>query len=646
MNLPFSNIKQVQGLGEWQTSSNEHVQDAIGLRSIDVSLQISDSLQYNSSLAVDLPNYSIRLTQVPGLIFLDRVIKSTAALAHNSLSLRLFYPAKATYVSWAGAFEMRMTDCPLVDLSFNTFQPLQRLDATCGTESYDTLSDIFTKSVAGVLLQTAPANLPQQLCELDDALLQRLSLPWLSPTPVRRKTLAIIEGGFNYDFRQLMLNDAHGLGIDVVILDQESHWLNCPSYQHLRRAFLAMDMTLDSDLPSRIVRTLEAGGIPIDGLTSFSDSYLVATASAAEILKLPTSPSTALEKVVDKDKCRRSLSSQPKTFCCSSEKDLRQQLNAISHVLPFPLIVKPTQGGGSQGVVKVRNEQELYSALNRTSNHMGGQVVVEPYIDGPEIDANFILHRGEILFCEISDNFPCAGDLPNASISDSFLETRIIFPSALDQVELDLAKRQLHQVLLDLGFSSGVFHVEARIDKSSKHYALGEDGTVDLHHKLVQPSSEARVFLIEVNARCPGRQALSAVARSYGVDYYMMQLLLAIGDTARTTALCQPFLGGCQYQCCEAVYIPARTGGIFDSGNLKDELLERRPDLASAIVEHHTLFQRGDVIPGPETGKLRWVATFLVASRRSRHDALLAGEIVESEVRYRSVPCGTRLPRQ
>jgi hypothetical protein len=327
---------------------------------------------------------------------------------------------------------MRMTDCPVVDLSFSAFQPLQRLRATSGAESHDTLHDIFTHAIAGVLLRTIPKSLPQRFRELDHQLLERLSLPWLSSMPLCRRTLAIIEGGFNFDFRQRMLEDAHALGIDVIILDKESHWLNCASYQHLRHAFLAMDMTLDSDLPYRIVRTLDANGIYVAGITSFSDPYLVATAKAAEILQLPTSPSIALEKAVDKNKCRRSFSNQPKTFCCTSENDFKEQLTAMSYVLSFPLIVKPTHGGGSQGLVKVRDEQELYSTLSQAFDRAGKQVVVEPYVDGPEIDANFALHHGDILFCEISDNFPCAGDLPNADINDYFLETRIIFPSALE----------------------------------------------------------------------------------------------------------------------------------------------------------------------------------------------------------------------
>lgn len=632
----FAKVLIVQGVGVWQISADEHMQDAIGLQSIDVTLEISQTLQNDPSPSSNLQCDVLQLTSVPGLAFLNRVIDFGSAHDRTHLSVRLFFPRRESYVSWAEAFEKRMTDCPAVDLSFSSLEPLQWLRAIPAAEPNDTLEKIFTNAVAGLLLRSTPSSLERDIRSLDSHLLQRLSLPWLSTTPVCRKTVAIIEGGFNYDFRQRMLENACALGINVVILDKETHWLNLPGYQHLRHAFLAIDMTLDSDLPHRIVHTLKTSGIPVNGLTSFSDSYLVATAKAAEILQFPTSPSVSLEKTVDKYKCRRYLSNQPTTICCTDEEDFREQRSKISTELSFPLIVKPTKGGGSQGVVKVRDEQELCFTMSQTSKRTGESIIIEPYVDGPEIDVNFVLHRGEILFCELSDGFPCAGDLPNADISDSFLETRLIIPSALDQCEIDLAKRYLHKVLLDLGFSSGVFHVEARIKNSSQHYAMGEDGILDLRHITSHSNSVAEVFLLEVNARCPGREALSAVAHCYGIDYCMMQLLLAVDDSPRAIALCKPFLHGCQYQGCEAVYVPAGAGGIFKHGDLKDELLKGQPDLANDIVEHHTLFQKGDVISGPETGKLRWAATFIVASRESRQDALMAGERVQREFQYQS----------
>jgi hypothetical protein len=106
----------------------------------------------------------------------------------------------------------------VVNISFSAFEPLQQLCVPSRAESHDTSKDIFLNAISGVLLRTTPKALPQNLRELDDGLLERLSLAWLPPTTVCRKTLAIIEGGFNYDFRQRVLEDAFALGIEVIAI--------------------------------------------------------------------------------------------------------------------------------------------------------------------------------------------------------------------------------------------------------------------------------------------------------------------------------------------------------------------------------------------------------------------------------------------
>lgn len=36
--------------------------------------------------------------------------------------------------------------------------------------------------------------------------------------------------------------------------------------------------------------------------------------------------------------------------------------------------------------------------------------MIEPYIDGPEVDANLVLLDGEVIFFEVTDDFPKPGD--------------------------------------------------------------------------------------------------------------------------------------------------------------------------------------------------------------------------------------------
>lgn len=551
----------------------------------------------------------------------------------SHIGVRLFFPASTSYVSWAGAFETRMFDCPSVVDSFSAVQPLQRLQEAPLPNPNDDLKSLFENAVAGVMVEGCDDDdLRRRLTALNDQLVQRFSFPWFTSVEVKRKRLAVLEGGFNFDFRRNMMKDARDLGIDLVILDKPDHWLAGPRYAHLRLAFIPLDMTRDNGLPNRIVEAMNDSQLDFDGLTSFSDSYLVPASKAAEMMSLPTPPSKSLARVVDKHVFRSSLEDHQITFCCMDFDDLAHQMRSSKKSIKFPLIAKPVSGGGSQGVVRVNNYDQLEPAIRALVNNFGQRIVVEPYVDGPEFDANFVLLDGRILFCEVSDNLPCAGDSRGAAEHDSFLETGIIFPSALDHEEISLIKRNLYQALVRLGFSTGVFHAEGRIMNSSKHYETGSEGVLDLQPNFAT-TTKPHVFLLEINARCPGWVALSGTSRCYGISYYVMQLLFAVGETKRAEMLCSPFLDGSQHPCCEAVFLPALTSGILQTEDVVQDFLDRSPDLKSNIIAHHMLIRQGERIPDSSSGRVSWIAACLVATA-SREKTLRTSAKVRQNVSY------------
>lgn len=591
-------------------------------------------LDSQSSTEVDLD----RIQQIPSLSFFLEAMTTVAKEKGDAKTvIRLLFSTQDAYVLWSDFFEARMSDCDVVQKIFGCFGLPKPLTSISSFESQNSLLDLVTQASAElVIVGPSTSQFINQLDSLDRELIKRFSFPWSCCEPVVVKKLALIEGGFNLDFRQRILRNAVALGIEIIVLDRPGHWLQDEKYASLRTAFLPLDMTLDDGLPERIVRLLQYSGIAFDGVTTFSDNYLIATAVAAETLKLPTASHTSLANVVNKFECRKRVTNGSGIFCFTDWADLQQQLEKNTSELAYPLIVKPSHGGGSQGVTKVNTPSGLPLAIETLVDRFKEKVLLEPYIDGPEIDVNYVLCDGEILFCEISDNLPCAGDDANATASDSFLETGIIFPSALDEEVQNMARSSLHQTLLELGFTTGVFHVEARVCNSGMRYKIGEDDIFDLHHDHSLAKVQPSVFLLEVNARCPGRQALCGVARTYGIDYYTMQLLLAVDEKTRAKALCHSFQGGPQFFC-EAVYIPASSGGIYDSDDLYEDLCERLPDLAAAIIEYHCLFQKGDMVPAPESGKLRWIATFLVRSTEARSCVRKLAQRLKEEIRYKLI---------
>ncbi|KAB8077446.1 hypothetical protein BDV29DRAFT_153678 [Aspergillus leporis] len=169
-----------------------------------------------------------------------------------------------------------------------------------------------------------------------------------------------------------------------------------------------------------------------------------------------------------------------------------------------------------------------------------------------------------------------------------YLDTAILFPYAASRSYDDVSaiESSLHQGLLKLGFRSGVFHLEARVQNSSMRYQ-GTDGVVELAYMGSTASCQPEVVLIEVNARPPGLQAVFAVAYTFGVDYSALQILQALDDHERFTALAQPFAYHAQYRC-EISFIPVHRENIRVPDDFCEQVLHQLP----AIAPHVTRAER------------------------------------------------------
>ncbi|PQE12497.1 ATP-grasp superfamily protein [Rutstroemia sp. NJR-2017a BBW] len=304
------------------------------------------------------------------------------------------------------------------------------------------------------------------------------------------------------------------------------------------------------------------------------------------------------------------------------------------------MVVKPCIGWNSDCVSKVSNEADLAEAIRKAAERHSNSpkqstaVVVEPYIDGPEVDANFVLLDGEILFFEICDDFPCKADAEEAGLEDNFQETQMVFPTSLPDREIAAIRDSIHKSILRQGFSSGIFHCEARVRHSRVHYRV-QDGILDLEEKTEAPSHEVSVYLLEINARTPGYPATVAVQLCYGVDYYALRLLQCVGsaEDTRVRALSQPFLNGPQFTLAMTV-VPPKQAGIMKTADVGLEFLERHQQLRDQIPDYKTSKKGGDVIEGPSSNALWWIAYFSVFSRVGRRDCLKLSQFIRENCSY------------
>lgn len=316
----------------------------------------------------------------------------------HQTAVKLVAPAEKGNLIRADILRQRLQDLEYIDKTATFAQPLQQYDGQSWTATTSLVTLIQTSAGAIRIRVTPDMCTGEALLALEGELHNRLPSPLAIPG-LRRRTLAFLEGsellpdtgGCSTQF----YSAAASLGIDVVVLGVQGHWLQSAKYRCWYKAFIPIEFGHDADFPSRIVAGVRKYPEPVEALLTCFDSYHVAVSQAAIELGLPHEPTPAYEKATDK--FQLSAFEGRACFVAASVQDAVKI--AQTEDLPWPVIIKPCRGWGSELVFRVDSSEELAVRANRmNSTSHGTNFVIEPYCDGPEVDINFVLYDGELLF--------------------------------------------------------------------------------------------------------------------------------------------------------------------------------------------------------------------------------------------------------
>ncbi|KAH6640024.1 hypothetical protein BKA67DRAFT_651927 [Truncatella angustata] len=546
--------------------------------------------------------------------------------------MRFILPAEDGYIVRGDFVEEMFRGCPLALRAKGFTTPGQhcivnrQTDTTEG--SAQSLLALLQSSV-GVIVVNSKATTEA----LDDAFKNRLSWPWTVPVPFKQSRIVIVGEARREMMAQIFYATTRGCGVSVVVMDRPGHWMEDPAgtSAHLREHFVPFTGYTLEDLPQRVVETIRELPYRVDGLLSTVEAFLPGVARAAEILGLPTISPEVYSRATNKYETRR-LSPAPTTIKVNSLEDFIQDLKGMSEPLQYPLVVKPTHGHGSLGASKVRNDDELVDALRFSFASLEKQqdllklkigearVIIETYCEGPEVDVNLALWEDELLFSEVSDNFPCRADRPDADKTDHLGQMGSAYPSGLPQAEIDMLKKDVLAIIRKLGIRSGVVHAEARVHNSTVEWHTDQDGVQELRPRTGPiPPGGAKTFLLEVNPRPPGNPELAASSYVNGMSFYALQLMQITGDEARFRSLSHGFLNRPLYH---YSWTPLLLFGPVTGGRMPRDL-----GLAKYGLDTHHAFQwllwpGGDIVPPTEQIPHPGLGFMLFRSRESRRDVL------------------------
>ena len=222
----------------------------------------------------------------------------------------------------------------------------------------------------------------------------------------------------------------------------------------------------------------------IDGVMSLVSAHGLNTASIiSERYHLKGYSQKALKALTNKGLFRDFLSDNNLNY---PEYQYVHNLAEIDlEQLTYPLIIKPTDSGGSQGVVKINNEKELFLKFQTSKNFSDSNtVIIEEFIEGEElINGDCIIFNGKIIG-NIVGNYIYDNETNNV------LPIATVFPADYD---VSQALKQISEIVEILEIPNGIINFEAIIRNNIP-------------------------YIIEINPRPSGNYIWKLLGYKYSVD--------------------------------------------------------------------------------------------------------------------------------
>ena len=236
----------------------------------------------------------------------------------------------------------------------------------------------------------------------------------------------------------------------------------------------------------------------IDGITSFSlESALPTVVYVAQAMGLVSNAEECVR--LTETKYAQRIAFEQHGIPVPKYKKLKKgdEIGALG--MHYPIIVKPLDSGGSQGVTKLDSSDGLEEALHVAySRSRTEQAIVEEFVDGREFSVEALSHHGKHYILQITDKV--------TSGAPHFIEMQHHQPADISMDVADQIKAMVEKALTALKIENSPSHTEIKLN------------------------SRGELYIIEIGARMGGDFITSDLVRlSTGYDMVKGAIELATG---------------------------------------------------------------------------------------------------------------------
>ncbi|WP_366657581.1 ATP-grasp domain-containing protein [Fodinicurvata sp. EGI_FJ10296] len=218
----------------------------------------------------------------------------------------------------------------------------------------------------------------------------------------------------------------------------------------------------------------QAGRLGLAGVFTVREEAVVWTANAAARLCLPALSPKAAALTRDKGAMRRAFQAAGLPVPGFVSLNGPENIDAARHLSP-PLVVKPSGGWSSTGVIRVDSQDALPGAmsavaaiqkrdLNRYYGGMAPRIIVEEYLDGAEFVVECFVRAGNVHVLAVGDKGCPTGPW--------FEETVYAVRNDLDDPAIAALIEAAANGIRAIGLTTGPAHVELRQDRHGRPHLL------------------------------------------------------------------------------------------------------------------------------------------------------------------------------